>query len=124
MLEFKVKDISELSSVGDAFINFIYSLALSNSLKKPVSRRASNSMLSEALIKSGVRDKLKSRVSKHALADYAEGIVFDAWLKEKITIEECVNVLSRNISSKDRTKLREESVEAFSELLEYIGRLK
>lgn len=106
--------LEELSALGDGFVNLIYSLAVSNALKKPVSKRVSNHILAEALAASGLRSKLGSRVTKHELADYAEALIFYAWAGNKITIEECVDILSEKIVPKN---LEKSAVNAFAELL-------
>lgn len=118
MTDFKVRNISDLSGIGDSFVNFIYSLAVSNALKKPVGMKASNYVLAEALVRAGLRDSLGSRVSRHEMADYTEGLIFNAWLKKKITVEECTDVLSSRLNGlENRMKLREASINAFADLL-------
>lgn len=121
MLRFDVRDMRELSGVGDNFVNLIYSLALSNALKKPMGKKVSNYILAEALIRSGLREKAGGRLDKHGMADFVECAIFHAWLKEKISIEECVEILTQNLKDvKEQRKIRDASIKAFTELLKYI----
>lgn len=63
---------SDLASLGDAYVNFAYSLALSNRKDKPLGVRVKGSLLAEALRKAGLRDCLGSRMTRHMLADAAK----------------------------------------------------
>lgn len=114
--------LHELSALGDSFVNLIYSLAISNALKKPTSKRVSNKILAEALISSGLRSKLGSRVTRHDLADYAEAVIFYAWVRNKITLEECVEILSKRLThdafkNENCTQTQSPETDAFVELL-------
>ena len=123
MLDFEF-EMDELANVGDNFVNLIYSLALSDVMKKPVGKKVSNYILSEALIKSGLREHGGRRLDKHGMADFVESIVFFAWAKEMISLEESVEILKENLKpSLYRIKLRESSVIAFAELLKRVGDL-
>jgi len=127
MLDFEVKSASELSRLGDGFVNFIYSLALSNALKKPTGKKVSNYILAEALIRSGLRKQAGKRLDKHEMADYVECAVFDAWVRKTITLEEYVDILTKNLRSNlqdENFKLREASIDAFAELLKHVSRVK
>lgn len=120
MLDFDF-EIEELSGIGDNFVNFVYSLALSNTQKKPMGKKVSNYVLSKALVKSGVRNRAKRRLKGHEMADFVEGIIFYAWVKRLITIEKCVEMLQKNLKrSDDYYELREVSIDAFAELLKFL----
>lgn len=119
MLDFEIEDMRELSGVGDSFVNLIYSIAVSNASGKPLSKRASNYILSEAVYKSGLRETVGNRVTRHDLGDLAECLIFDAWLKENISLENCVNILTRELKNSNGD-LKEASVHAFTRLLEEI----
>lgn len=97
----------DLASLGDAYVNFAYSLALSNRRGKPSGMRVRGSVLAEALRKAGLRDCLGSRMTRHALADAAEALIVYAWLNGCITLDESVAVMGR----------AEDAVEGLSELL-------
>jgi 8-oxo-dGTP diphosphatase len=123
MLDFELSEPLELSSIGDSFVNLIYSLALSKALKKPLGLKVSNSALSRAVEAAGLRNAIGARADKHKIADYAEGLIFQAWAEGKLGLGEAVEVLARCFSgSADRRRLREESVAAFTELLRFVQR--
>jgi hypothetical protein len=116
MLDFEIGDIRELSGVGDSFVNLIYSIAVSNASEKPLSKRASNYILSEAVYKSGLRETAGNRVTRHDLGDFAECLIFDAWLRENVSLEECVKILTSELKNANGD-LKEASVKAFTRLL-------
>jgi len=99
-----------LASLGDTYINFAYSLALSERKGKPSGVKVKGSMLAEALKKTGLRKHLPSRMTRHMLADAAEALVVYAWLHNYITLEESVGTLAKT----------DDSIEGFSQLLETI----
>ncbi|MFQ5815363.1 MAG: ribonuclease III family protein [Candidatus Hydrothermarchaeaceae archaeon] len=117
-------DLAELSSIGDSFVNLIYSLAVSKTIGKPIGKRASNHVLSQSLLKSGLREKAGRRLDKGALADYVEAMIFQAWIKGEIELEECVSILSSHLTgeAEDPYKLRKSSIIAFAALLSEIAR--
>lgn len=84
----------DLASLGDAYINFVYSLALSKAAGKPVGRRVSGNILSSALKKSGARAFLPHRVDRHGQADAAEALIAYGWLSGIISIKETINILT------------------------------
>jgi hypothetical protein len=85
----------DLASLGDAYINFVYSLALSNKKRKPSGAKVKGSALSEALKKAGLREYLPSRMTSHLLADAAEALIVYAWLSNCITLEESAAILEK-----------------------------
>jgi hypothetical protein len=84
----------DLASLGDAYINFAYSLALSNKTGRPQGVKVKGSVLAQALRNAGLREYLPSRMTKHALADAAEALIVYAWLKRAITLEETVRIMT------------------------------
>ena len=91
----------DLASLGDAYVNFAYSLALSNKEGKPVGTKVKGSVLAEAVKKAGLRVQLPSRMNRHSLADAAEALLAYAWLKKCITLAETVEQLSSMHSAVD-----------------------
>ena len=85
----------KLASLGDSYINFVYSLMLSNKKGKPVGLRMKGKMLAEALRRAGLRDYLPSRMTKHTLADAAEALIVYGWLQKLITIEKSVAIMEK-----------------------------
>ena len=85
-----------LAALGDAFINFAYSLALSRRKGVPDGKKVKGSILAEALRRAGLRDYVPSSVSSHVLADAAEALLVYAWLQNCLTLEESVATLEKN----------------------------
>lgn len=86
----------QLASLGDAFVNFVYSLALTQANGKPQSVKVSDRILANALKLSGLRQYLGTRVSKKDLANASESLLADAYQKRLITIEESVKILTED----------------------------
>ena len=100
----------KLAALGDAFINFAYSLALSNRRGVPSGAKVKGSLLAEGLRRAGLRPYAPSRITRHMLADAAEALIVYAWLRDCITLEETVALLEKN----------EDLAEGLRELLEKI----
>ncbi|MBC7131171.1 hypothetical protein H5T51_08195 [Candidatus Bathyarchaeota archaeon] len=100
----------DLASLGDAYINFIYSLALSKKKGKPSGAKVKGSVLAEAIKQTDLRQNMPSRISRHTMADAAEALAVYAWLHNYITLEECVEILYQS----------EDGVEGFIELFQAI----
>jgi hypothetical protein len=88
----------KLASLGDAYINFVYSLALSERKGKPSGAKVKGTALAEALRKAGLREHLLSRIDKHVLSDAAEALVVYAWLHDRLTLEDSVEILGKTDS--------------------------
>ncbi len=86
----------QLASLGDAFVNFVYSLALTQTGGKPQAVKVSDRILAEAFRLSGLRKYLGTRVSRKDLANASESLLVKAYQKRLITIEESVGILSQN----------------------------
>ena len=85
----------KLASLGDAYINFVYSLALSQKEGKPSGAKVKGTALAEALRKAGLRRYLPSRIDKHVLSDAAEALLVYVWLHKLLTLEESVETLEK-----------------------------
>jgi len=97
----------KLAALGDAYVNFAYSLVLSDRNEQPSGARVKGRVLAEALKKAGLRECLPSRMNRHMLADAAEALIVYGWLNGLVTLEESVTLLGKT----------EDGVEAFSQLL-------
>ncbi len=86
----------QLASLGDAFVNFIYSLALTQISSKPQAVKVSDKILAEALRFSGLREYLGTRVSRKDIANASESLLIEAYRSNRLTIEESVRILSEN----------------------------
>ena len=91
----------KLASLGDAYVNFVYSLALSKKKGEATGTKVSSHILSQALKEAALRELLPKGTDRHTLGDAAEALIVCAWLQEAITIEESVTVL---LSSDSATK--------------------
>jgi len=86
----------QLASLGDAFVNFVYSLALTQTGGKPQAVKVSDRILAEAFRLSDLRKHLGTRVSRKDLANASESLLVEAYQRKLITIEESVKILSEN----------------------------
>ena len=86
---------NNLAALGDAFVNFIYSLALSVREGKPVGKKLSNLILASALRRSGLRSLMPFRMDRHQQANAAEALIVYAWLKGVLSLLEILQIISR-----------------------------
>jgi hypothetical protein len=96
-----------LAKLGDAYVNFLYSLAVSKKLGEPTGIKVKGRLLADAFRKADLRKLLPSRVDRHKQADAAEALIVYAWILDLVTMKEGLKILEDP----------EDSVEAFSNLL-------
>jgi len=92
----RVVNDKQLASLGDAFVNFIYSLALTEIGGRPRATKVSDRILSDAFRLAGLREYLGTRLSRKDLANAAESLLVEAYRKDLISINESVSVLTRD----------------------------
>ena len=97
----------KLAKLGDAYVNFLYSLALSKKKGEATGTKVEGRLLADAFKKAGLRKFMPSRIDRHKQADAAEALIVYAWTQGSMTMEEGLEILEQN---EDRT-------EAFSLLL-------
>jgi hypothetical protein len=97
----------KLASLGDAYVNFLYSLALSKKRGEPAGTKVKGRLLADAFEKAELRKFLPSRIDRHKKADAAEALIVYAWMRGSMTLEEGLKILEQN----------GDEVEAFSLLL-------
>jgi hypothetical protein len=97
----------KLAALGDAYVNFIYSIALSKKKGQPVGAKVSSHILAEALKKAELREFLPRRTDRHTQADAAEALIVYVWTQSLMSVEEGVGLLG----------LHENVIEAFCLLL-------
>ncbi len=97
----------KLAALGDAYVNLVYSLALSKRKREPTGAKVDNRLLAQALKMVGLRSLLPPRIDRHKQADAAEALIAYAWVRGFMTMEEGVNILERG----------EDVVEAFCSFL-------
>ena len=100
----------ELAGLGDAYVNFLYSIVVSQKSGHPKSAKVNNRILAEAVRKAGLRKLLPRRIDRHVLGDAAEALIVFAWLDNTVTFEDSLKVLSE----------KDDAVEAFTVLLREI----
>jgi len=86
----------QLASLGDAYVNFVYSLVLTNLNGLPQGTKVSDRILAQAFKQAGLRDQLGSRVAKKDMANASESLLAEAYRKNQITVEESVRVISQH----------------------------
>ena len=97
----------KLAKLGDAYVNFLYSLALSKKTGEATGVKVKGRLLADAFKKADLRKFLPSRVDRHKQADAAEALIVYPWIKGSMTLEEGLEILEQT----------EDSVEAFCNLL-------
>ena len=97
----------KLAKLGDAYVNFLYSLALSKMRGEATGVKVKGRLLADAFKKADLRKFLPSRVDRHKQADAAEALIVYPWIKGSMTMEEGLEILEQT----------EDDVEAFCNLL-------
>ena len=97
----------KLAALGDAYVNLVYSVALSKRKGEPTGAKVDNRLLAEALKKAELRSLLPSRIDRHKQADAAEALIVYAWVRGSMTMKEGVSILEQG----------EDAVEAFCSFL-------
>ncbi|HSQ53615.1 MAG TPA: ribonuclease III family protein [Acidobacteriota bacterium] len=97
----------KLAKLGDAYVNFLYSMALSKKKGEPAGTKVQGRLLADAFKKAGLRKFLPSRIDRHKQADAAEALIVYPWLLGSMTMEEALEILEQN----------EDTIEAFSAIL-------
>lgn len=102
----------DLAKLGDAYVNFVFSLALSQRLQRPMGAKVNNQILARAIKSAGLRGVLPRRIDRHTQGNAAEALIVYAWLQKTLSLEDCLKVLREN----------EDPSEAFAKLLQKIGK--
>lgn len=84
----------QLARLGDAFVNFLFSLALTQSTGEPVGIKVSDKVLFEAAKKSGIRSLLPRRMKRGHIANIVEALIVHSWLKKSLSLEEMTQIVS------------------------------
>jgi len=100
----------DLARLGDAYVNFLYSLVVSQKSGHPKGAKVNNKILAEAVRKAGLRRMLPRRTDRHVLGNAAEAFIVFAWLADTVSFEDSMKILSR----------KDDTVEAFTLLLREI----
>lgn len=85
-----------LARLGDAYVNFLFSLALTKASGIPVGVKVSDRILFEAAKNSGIRPLLPRRIKRGEVANVIEALVVDSWMKKSLELNEMVDIISKN----------------------------
>ena len=99
----------DLAGLGDSYVNFVYSLAMSQKYGHPVGAKVNNEVLARAVEASGLRKLLPRRVDRHTRGNAAEALLVFAWFQDMLEMDECIKVLNKK-----------DPAEAFAALLRQI----
>lgn len=83
----------KLARLGDAYVNFLFSLALTQATGTPVGVRVSDKILFDAARKSGIRSTLPGRMKRGQVANVVEALIVDSWLKKSLSLEEMTRIV-------------------------------
>jgi hypothetical protein len=89
----------KLARLGDAYVNFLFSLALTQATGTPVGIKVSDKVLFEAAKNSGVRPFLSRRMKRGQVANVVEALIVNSWLKRSLSLEEMTSIISNSIDS-------------------------
>lgn len=82
------------ASLGDAYINLAYSLALTQIQGEPKGVKVSDRILADAFKEAGLRNYLGTRLSRKDFANASEAVLMEAYQRELLTIEESARIIA------------------------------
>lgn len=112
-----------LARLGDSITNLVFSFAVSLVLKRPEGVRASDKVLSQALVEAGLRHIAPKRAGPDQLGDIVESLIASAWLNRAIEIEDAASTVASEFNEEDlqdRGKENQSAIRGFRKLLEQI----
>ena len=89
----------KLARLGDAYVNFLFSLALTQATGEPKGIKVSDRELYEAAKKSGIRPLLPKRMKRGQVANVVEALIVNSWLKKSFSLEEMMEIVSNHLGS-------------------------
>lgn len=120
-----------LAKFGDTLVNFLYSLAKTKILDKPVGLRVFDKALAETLRQNSLRELMPSSSSTGNLGDGIEALIGYVYLHDIMDLEGMTKVITNYLENldvkllEDRSFDRQLMTESFSLLIkEIISRLK
>jgi len=90
---------SRLAKLGDAYVNFVFSLGRSRALREPQGIKVSDRILAEALRRSGLRQELPRRTTRQDCANAVEALLVYGYLNKLVTLEEAVDRIAASPDS-------------------------
>jgi hypothetical protein len=103
----------KLARLGDAYVNFLLSLALTQFTGTPAGIKVSDKILFEAAKKSGIRTLLPRRMKRGQIANVVEAMIVDSWLKKSLSLEEMLQIMMNDLDNLPNaiTRLLKEIIE-------------
>lgn len=86
----------KLARLGDAYVNFLFSLALTKATGIPVGVKVSDRVLFEVAKKTGIRPLLPKRIKRGEVANAIEAIIIDSWMRRSLELDEMTDIISKN----------------------------
>ena len=85
----------KLASLGDAYVNLVYSLALTQISGEPRGVKVSDRILANAFKAAGLRNYLGSRQSRKDFANASEALLIETFRKGLLTMSESVKIITQ-----------------------------
>lgn len=101
-----------MAKLGDAYVNFVFSLGRSRALQEPQGVKVSDRILAEALRRSGLRKVLPYRTTRQDCANAVEALLVYGYLNRLVSLEETVDRIAANADS---------PVDAFADLITLVA---
>jgi putative ribosome biogenesis GTPase RsgA len=89
----------KLARLGDAYVNFLFSLALTEAKGTPIGIKVSDRVLFEAAKKSGIKSLLPRRMKRGQVANVVEALIVDSWLKKSFSLDEMIQIVSNRLDN-------------------------
>lgn len=102
-----------MAKLGDAYVNFIFSLARSRALQEPQGIKVSDRLLAEALRRSGLRQELPRRTTRQDCANAVEALLVYGYLNKLVSLEAAVDQIAAAPDS---------PVDAFAQLIKSVAK--
>jgi len=94
---FEVISDKGLARLGDSYLNFLYSMALSEAEGKPTGARLKDRTLVEVAKATGIRSMLPNRTPKGRVADSIEALIVYTLLRGMLKFEDMMEVFRRKL---------------------------
>ncbi|MFW9805750.1 MAG: ribonuclease III family protein [Candidatus Thorarchaeota archaeon] len=97
-----------LAKVGDGIVNLCYSLAKSRVLGYATGAKVRDSVLARAIRATEVYRHISRRTDIGKAADAYEAIIAYLWMKDRISVQSMVDVLTQNLNLDSKTNRKRE----------------
>jgi len=85
----------KLASLGDAYVNLVYSMALTQISGEPRGVKVSDRILSRAFKAAGLRGYLGVRQNRKDFANASEALLIESFRKGLLTITESISIITQ-----------------------------